>query len=151
MKDKIPSFQRTGIKIGHIDTWPKDLPPLEEIALKVSYRGSGRHKKHPAPNNEWVPNYEAGVPKCARFREEHWPAIEDALRDAIRAGCVQFERGLPFPKRAWTFINDELHEARITNQETGEYHAFPYPDDTPLPRDPRNLLDVAPRVTIPVL
>jgi hypothetical protein len=72
-----------------------------------------------------------------------------ALRNAIRAGCVSSFRG-EFPQRAWAWINGVLHEARLTNAGTGEYHGFPINDRRQYP-EPLDFVEAAPRVEIPVI
>jgi hypothetical protein len=72
------------------------------------------------------------------------------LQDAIRAPCVDREFRGDFPARAWAFINGVLHEARLNNQVSGEYHGFPVEHEVQYPKDPDRLLKDAPRVEIPV-
>jgi hypothetical protein len=76
--------------------------------------------------------------------------LQRVLRRAINAGCVDVEFRGDFPSRAWAFINDTLHEARLTNQQTGEYHGFPIDYEEQYPLDPHDILRTAPRVQIPV-
>jgi hypothetical protein len=56
-----------------------------------------------------------------------------------------------FPTRVWAYINDRLHEAKITNPATGEYHGMPLDYESQKPDDPHELLRNAPRVTLPVI
>jgi hypothetical protein len=73
------------------------------------------------------------------------------LREAIQSGCTS---GIPeeaFPFRAWGYINGVLHEARRTNPESGEYHAFPLDYKEHYPQDPKKLLRKATRVDIAVI
>jgi hypothetical protein len=72
----------------------------------------------------------------------------EALQRGIREGCVSEFRG-EFPFRAWVWINGILHEARLTNVETGEYHGFPINDPSQYP-EPIEQVEAAPRVTIPI-
>jgi len=71
-----------------------------------------------------------------------------ALRQSIRAGFVSDFRG-KYPYRVWVWINDVLHEARLTNAETGDYHGFPIDDPSQYPEQ-AELLKAAPRVQVPV-
>jgi len=87
--------------------------------------------------------------KCDQYAEEQWPRLLDVLRRAILAGCVSSFRGA-FPERAWAWINGVLHEARLTNEGTGEYHGFPVNDKRQYP-EPIDALEAAPRVEIPVV
>jgi len=134
-----------------IAPWPDDKPPIQDVANRVSYVGSAEHKTYPSPAGQpgWRPK--SDKVRCDRFAETDWPRLVEALRDAIRASCVtggEF-RG-DFPARAWAFINGVLHEARLTNQMTGEYHGFPISYQIQFPKDPHDLLRNAPRVEIPV-
>jgi len=45
-------------------------------------------------------------------------------------------------------VNERLHEARLSNQETGEYHGFPLDYRQNYPSDPHGFLDIAPRILI---
>jgi hypothetical protein len=137
---------------GRIDEWPVGYPPLEDVALKAVYCGSGKHKTYTAPNHEWEPVWsgDADVGRCDKYREDEWHRISTTLKDAIRSGCVQVDVNIPeFPTRVWAYVNDVLHEARLTNQSTGEYHGFPLRKGTKGPMDRYSKLKEAPRVTIP--
>jgi hypothetical protein len=87
--------------------------------------------------------------KCDHYAEQQWPRLLDVLRRAIRGGCVSNFRG-PFPERAWAWINGVLHEARLTNEGTGDYHGFPINDKRQYP-EPIDEVEAAPRVEIPVV
>ena len=77
--------------------------------------------------------------------------MQHALREAIRCGCVSREFRGDFPSRVWAFVNGYLHEARLTNEKSGEYHGFPLQYEEQQPKDPDHLLmRKAPHVTIPV-
>jgi hypothetical protein len=86
--------------------------------------------------------------KCDKFGFDTWPLLEQALRDAILAGCVDEFNG-DFPSRAWAYINGVLHEARVHNFMLGEYHAFPINDESQYPTPPERL-ENAPHATIPI-
>jgi hypothetical protein len=117
----------------------------------VRYGGSGKHKNYPAPHGEWVPVHRPGTALCDHFDQANWPQLVQSLQEAIRRSCVQLDADLEFPIRAWAFINGKLHEARITNQGSGEYHGFPLDYESQKPEDPHGLLRNAPRVDIPVV
>ncbi len=87
--------------------------------------------------------------KCDQYAEEHWPRLLDVLRRAIRARCVSDFRGA-FPDRVWAWINGVLHEARLTNEGTGDYHGFPIIDLRQYP-EPIDRIEAEPRVDLPVL
>lgn len=53
-----------------------------------------------------------------------------ALREAIRAVRVSadWDEGSDFPKFIWHLEGETLYEARLSNRELGEYHAYPLED-----------------------
>ena len=148
-----PSYQRAqhAFKGGRVDQWGDRTPTAEAIAELVRYGGNGKHKRYPAPNGEWRPVFRPGCFECARFAEASWPQLVAVLREAIRLSCVQLEPNERFPRRVWAYINGTLHEAKITNSITGEYHGMPLEYESQKPDDPHNLLRNAPNVTIPVI
>jgi hypothetical protein len=147
---KKPRNQRKrDIKRGCIGPWPKWSLEPETIAARVRYVGSGKHKTYSSPDDSWVPNHRPGVGgRCDEYAQQEWAKLEDGLRAAILAGCVQFKAGETFPGRVWAYVNGILHEARLTNSERGEYHAFPLEEKSHEPDDPGELLRGAPRVKI---
>ena len=140
-----PKYQR-GIKRGRIIDWPVGVGTPDDVARRVTYTGNSVHKSYPSPAGP--PAYRADKAKCDRFAPEQWPRLLDALEAAIRAGFVSDFSG-PFPDRAWVWINDVLHEARLTNEGTGDYHGFPVNDSRQFP-EPVHRVEAAPRVQIPV-
>ncbi len=150
---KRPQYQhgRSSIRRGRIEGWCGHVPLPEEVAERVSYAGSGKHKKYPAPGGQWVPTHRPGVAECDHYAESEWKNIRDVLKAAIKCSCVQWEPvGGEFPARVWAFVNGVLHEARLSNPEQGAYHAFPIDYHSQRPEDPLNLLEKAPHVEIPV-
>jgi hypothetical protein len=147
-----PQYQRPphDFKPGHVDLWGDRRPTPAEIADRVSYRGIGKHKRYPAPNGEWIPVHRPGTAECRQFPPEHWGRLVETLREAIRRSCIQLQIGREYPVRAWAYINGTLHEARISNPGSGEYHGFPLEYESQKPKDPHSLLTNAPRVSIPV-
>jgi len=139
---KRPRFQH-GIKRGRIVDWPSEVDPPEVVAARVTYTGHAIHKSYPSPAGP--PAWRADEAKCDFYEQSEWPKILDALRQAIRARCVGEFRG-GFPSRAWVWINEVLHEARLTGQ--GNYHGFPVNDPRQYPL-PVERLENAPRVEIP--
>lgn len=132
-----------GIRRGRICEWPEGAATPDEVAAQVSYTGHSLHKTYPSPAGP--PAWRADEAKCDLFEPNDWPRLLDALRQAIRARCVGSFRG-QFPSRAWVWINDVLHEARLSGQ--GDYHGFPLNDPRQYPEPARRLED-APRVEIP--
>ena len=137
---------RHEISRGQIIEWPEGVGTPEEVAARATFTGSSLHKTYPSPAGP--PALRADKSKCDRYPDSAWPRLLSALREAIAAGCVGSFRGA-FPARAWVWINGVLHEARLTNEATGEYHGFPINDPRHYP-EPADRLEAAPRVEIPL-
>jgi hypothetical protein len=71
------------------------------------------------------------------------------VKKAILEGGVSREFKGKFPARLWAYVNGILHEARVTNELTGEYHGFPLAYEEDFPMDQGNLLRKCPNVEIP--
>lgn len=140
-----PSYQH-GIKRVKICGWPDGVDAPAEVASRTSYSGNPKHKTYPCPAGP--PAQRSDAAKCDKYAPEHWPRLLCALRRGIRAGCVSGFRG-NFPFRTWVWINGVLHEARLTNEDTGDYHGFPINDPSQYP-EPLDQVMAAPRVEIPV-
>jgi len=139
---KRPKHQH-GIKRAEIPDWPDGVGTPDEVAERVTYRGSSLHKTYPSPAGP--PALRADKAKCDFYENANWHMLLDALRQAIRARCVGPFRG-GFPSRAWVWINGVLHEARLTGN--GEFHGFPLDDPKHYPC-PEDCLENAPHATIP--
>ncbi len=135
-------------KPGRIAGWPVARPDQTSVAHRVSYVADAKHKDHPAPNGEWQLGGNSDGEKCPLIPPEIWPKIQEALREAVAAGVVDERFRGVFPARLWVYVNDTLHEARLSNQETGEYHGFPLDYRQNHPMDPHDLLRLAPRIRI---
>lgn len=136
------------IKIGRMCKWPANGPNPDEVASKaskVTYTGSPQHKTYPSPAG--APALKADKAKCDKFRQSDWPKLLEVLRSGIKAKCVGEFRG-EFPSRVWVWINNVLHEARLT--AGGDYHGFPIDDPRQYP-EPNSELEIAPRVSIDVV
>lgn len=140
-----PEFQH-GIRRGQIFDWPADVPAPAEIASRVHYTGSTLHKSYESPAGP--PAIRKDKARCDQYDLRDWPQLTRALQEAVRSGCVSGFRG-EFPFRAWAWINGVLHEARLTNEGTGEYHGFPINDPRQYPEPRSRLEEAAPRVQIP--
>jgi hypothetical protein len=118
------------------------------LAERVTYTGNPKHKSYPSPAGSpaWR---RAETVKCVTYARADWPKLREALQLAIREGCVG-DLGKEFPRRAWVWINDILHEARITNEDAGDYHGFPLDHPSQYP-EPLERVEAAPRVEIPVV
>lgn len=141
-----PEFRRK-IKVGHIADWPHAADTPDVVAARVRYEGNAEHKTYHSPAGP--PALHADKAKCDEFARADWPRLQEALRRAIESECVAHFRG-DFPSRAWVWINDVLHEARLTSEEQGTYHGFPIDDPRQYP-GPEHALERAPHVTIPVI
>ncbi|MGO9469324.1 MAG: hypothetical protein ACLQVF_34810 [Isosphaeraceae bacterium] len=126
--------------------WPDGVGTPAQVADRVTYTGNAVHKSYPSPAGP--PALRADKAKCDRYAQEQWPRLLAALRIAIRAGIVSEFRGA-FPARAWVWINDVLHEARLSPGGTGDYHGFPLNSPLQYPA-PVDRVEAAPRVQIPV-
>jgi hypothetical protein len=60
----------------------------------------------------------------------HWdqPSATRALRESLRAGRVSTDWYGNFPRFVWHLEGETLYEARLSNRELGEYHAYPLED-----------------------
>jgi hypothetical protein len=146
-----PRFQRApdDFKPGRVIAWPADEATRQSLAARVHYAGDGDHKTYAAPNGEWIPSLRRGKAACWKFDQDGWPRLLRLHRRAIVAGCVAEFRG-DFPSRVWAYINGRLHEARLHNARTGEYHGFPLEYAEQMPIDPSKMLGNAPREQIAV-
>jgi hypothetical protein len=142
-------FQRApdDFKPGELVAWEADEPARKKLAERVRYSGNGAHKTYSSPNGEWTPSLRRGKAACWEFDQSDWPRLALLLRRAIVAGCVAEFRN-DFPSRVWAYINDVLHEARLTGN--GEYHGFRLEYAEQMPMDPNGMLRNAPREQIPV-
>jgi hypothetical protein len=95
---------------------------LTELAARASYVGSPEHKSYPS--------YAGG----ARLRADATrcdPSLTDRdeltrwLRAAIGAGRIGEPWEGDFPRYAWHRLGDVCYEARLVNQELGQYKGYP--------------------------
>jgi hypothetical protein len=105
------------------------LPKLKRAAATALYAGSPYHRVTGSPMG--------GVPAGRRWpHASKCPPIWDersatqALREAIRAGRVSadWDEDSNFPRLVWHLDGETLYEARLSNKELGEYHAYPLED-----------------------
>lgn len=126
-------------KPGRVTGWPPGTSQesIDALAKTVTYGPDGKHKDYPAPNHEWDYRFRIEGTKCPRISVEQWPRLQEALRQALAAGVVQWDdRCLTWPSRAWVRLDDVLCEARLTNPGAGHYHGFPLDYEEHHPRDP---------------
>src|SRR4051794_12496262 len=95
---------------------------LAEVAAVVRYIPYAAHKAHyslgvaPRPRSDATP-----CPKeITAEQAQTW------LREAIAVGDVGGSwEGKPYPRLVWKRVDDVVFEARLSNQESGEYHGYP--------------------------
>lgn len=138
-------------KPGTVTGWPPDAGDAAEVASRVSYVPDGKHKAYPAPNGEWSYFRSTEGTRCPPIPREGWPQVQDALRAAICAGVVGGQFRGAFPSRAWVYLNGRLCEARLSNQDAGQYHGFPLDYEEHHPADPDRRLQHAPRIAYDAL
>ena len=101
---------------------PDDL--VERLQHNVHYEGSPKHKRHPhlfglEPFNG--ERDDATLCDEAEFRPEQVREIPALIQRGIRAGLIGHTARL-----LWTVADDGwIFEARETNRETTEFHAYP--------------------------
>ena len=137
------------------DIKPKHVMPPDDnweggkLASRVRYVGNGKHKTQPPPaqlKGAWTPVWsdDGQTERCDGFNVDEWTAIEELLQQAVSRGFIAADKdGKPelregMPTRAWAFVDDVLHEARLTGGST--YHAFPLTVKDTWPIDPHRRL-----------
>jgi hypothetical protein len=95
---------------------------LSDLALQVSYVGSGEHKSYPSF---------AGPPKLRADASKCDPRLADRdeltswLREAFVAGTVGAPWEGEFPRYAWLRREHVVYEARLVNSALGQYKGYP--------------------------
>lgn len=102
------------------------ITALKVASTKAIYSGSPYHR--PAGSK-------MGMPKTRRYPhaskcDPKWDrqSATAALRAAIKAGTVSAAFEGHYPRYAWHKDDDVIYEARLTNSQNGEYHAYPLED-----------------------
>lgn len=100
--------------------------------------GSQEHKDHPSPAGP--PALRSDATPCDPRWTRNVGANTTALREGIRRRCTStvFEGG--FPKYVWTWLEDELFEARHINGPRGTYKGYRL-EPSEYPKDPDGRLD----------
>lgn len=141
-----PNFRRAkDFKRGVLAGFPP-AADLKDLAPRVRYLPDGKHKSYPDAAWSFVPDSDGT--RCQRIAPDAWPKLNAALHDAFITGSVDTSRRGLFPSRAWAYVNGVLHEARLSNQDTGEYHGFPLDYEEHFPHDPDERLPFAPRIDL---
>lgn len=81
---------------------------------------------HRPPGSPMGPSLHRPFPHASKCPSS-WDLIAAtrALKEAIRVGCVSIEWRGEFPRFAWHLDDQTLYEAVLSNQVSGEYHAYP--------------------------
>lgn len=115
---------------------PGVINELKAAAGTASYGGSPHHRPaNSKMGSSAPPRRYPYASKC----DPSWdkPSATNALREAMRAGRVSKAWEGHFPRYAWHLMGTVLYEARLTNQATGEYHAYPLEDKREWPTNLR--------------
>ena len=115
----------------------KDISPkqLEELAGRVRYEPSPRHKKNPVEYG-LTPLGDKGTPceRSSAFKSgtpiAKLKKAKTLLKRGVKMGLVSKQWEGDFPSAIWAVTDDgEPFEARLENREQGTYHGFPLLDD----------------------
>jgi hypothetical protein len=99
---------------------------LAELADRTSYVGSSEHKSYPSF---------AGPPKLRADASKCDPSFADPeeltkwLRSSISAGRIGAPWEGDFPRYVWHLHDEVMYEARLVNQELGQYKGYPLEAD----------------------
>lgn len=104
-----------------INEWPKELPPADTLMSSVRYVGSAEHKDYPSFAGN--PGLRSDASRCdPDITKEQ---AEEALKKAIKSGCVSPQSEGNFPRYVWGRLSGRLYQARLINREQGFYKAWP--------------------------
>jgi len=100
---------------------------LVQVAERVAYVGSPEHKDTPSFAGSPRPRADATI--CDRSFVGQQALLSERLREAVRRGGVggRWEGG--FPRYVWHKEGDTVYEARLVNQESGEYKGWALRED----------------------
>jgi hypothetical protein len=95
---------------------------LQNLAERSSYVGSSEHKS--CPSFAGAPRLRADASKCdPKFTDP--VELTSWLREAIVSGSVGEPWEGDFPRYVWTRREGVVYEARLVNQELGQYKGYP--------------------------
>jgi hypothetical protein len=100
---------------------PRPDLDLQELSERVRYVGSPEHKETVSFAGQ--PRPRADATPCDRNVTQE--QATQWLRTAIRRGAISSFMEGDFPRYAWHKVDDLVYEARLTNQQLGEYKGFP--------------------------
>ncbi len=95
---------------------------LPELAERTSYVGSSEHKS--CPSFAGPPRLRADASKCDPGLAEP-DELTSWLRRSIASGLVGDLWEGEFPRYVWCRQKDVIYEARLVNQELGQYKGYP--------------------------
>lgn len=136
-----PSFRRKD-KPRRIGNWPEGVDAARKVSARVNFACNTEHKSYPSAAG--TPALHSDKAKCDKYERRDIPKLREALRKAIEAECVGEEFRGGYPARAWVWISEVLHEAKLYQQEQGEYHGFPIDDPSQYPEPEKLLKERAP-------
>jgi hypothetical protein len=102
------------------------VPALQRAAERAEYRSSPYHRTAGSPMGTPVARRWPHASKCPPIWDRQ--SATRALREGLRAGRVSAAWEGGFPKHVWHLDGETLYEARLSNRELGEYHAYPLED-----------------------
>jgi hypothetical protein len=105
---------------------------IQLAATKVRYTGSPYHRS-PGSKTGTIAHRVGLTSRCPRS----WTNVEATrvLRLAIKDGRVSMAWENGYPRYVWHLDGDVLYEARLTNNESGEYHGYPLEDRWQWPKN----------------
>ena len=120
-----------------IGPWPADAREPSLVAKDATYVGSSEHKDHPSAIGP--PALRSDATPCEPAMTRDVDANTAALREGIEKQRTSstFEGG--FPKYVWTWMGDDLYEARHINGPQGTYKAYRL-EQAEWPHDPDGCL-----------
>ena len=145
-----PEFRRgsSEIKRGRIGIWPTDKPDQAKVAKRARYVPSGEHKGYPSKAGAWVFGPKKSRTLCLKYSDESFLKIHKGIAIALAGPCISEEFRGDFPARAWVWVDDVLHELRLTSETAGEYHGFPINYSEDFPEDPLGRMKDCPHVKV---
>ncbi|MEO3434198.1 hypothetical protein [Inquilinus sp. CAU 1745] len=103
-----------------------DEQVLKALASKVSYAGSGHHKRYPADYGLERTNPRPTKSLCDLVKAITVKQAWQLLATGIKAGMVSGLSKEGFPKFIWCVDEDEIvYEAKTDVRASGAYHGYP--------------------------
>lgn len=103
-----------------------DKQRLEALACRVSYAGSGHHKRNPADYGLERTNPRPTKSLCDLTKALSLEKARKLLQDGIKHGMVSDFADNSFPKFVWCVDGDQtVYEAKTDIHSPGAYHGYP--------------------------